>query len=42
MRTYFTIQNSKNKRNATKRIKKILDKNFEKANLKKQLKIPKK
>ena len=35
MRTHFTIQDSKNVRNATKRIKKILDANYEKANLKK-------
>ena len=35
MRTHFTIQDSKNVRNAIKRIKKILDTNCEKANLKK-------
>ena len=35
MKTHFTIQDSKNVRNATKRIKKILDVNYEKANLKK-------
>ena len=31
MRAHFTIQNSKNVRNATKRIKKILDANYKKA-----------
>ena len=35
MRTHFTIQDSKNVRNTPKRIKKILDANYEKANLKK-------
>ena len=35
MRTHFTIQDSKNVRNATKRMKKILDVNYKKANLKK-------
>ena len=35
MRTHFTIQDSKNVRNTTKRIKKILDANYKKANLKK-------
>ena len=35
MRTHFTIQDSKNVRNATKRIKKILDANYKKAYLKK-------
>ena len=35
MRTHLTIQDSKNVRNATKRIKTILDANYEKANLKK-------
>ena len=35
MRTHFTIQDSKNVRNATKRIKKISDANYEKTNLKK-------
>ena len=35
MRIYFTIQDSKNVKNATKRMKKILDANYEKANLKK-------
>ena len=35
MRTHFTIQDSKNVRNATKRIKKILDANYKKVNLKK-------
>ena len=34
-RTYYTIQDSKNIRKATKRIKKILDVNYKKANLKK-------
>ena len=34
MRTHFTIQDSKSKRNATKRIKKIVDANYKKANLK--------
>ena len=29
MRTYFTIKDSKNVRNATKTIKKILDANYE-------------
>ena len=38
MRTYFTIQDSKNARNAVKRIKKILDDNYKKANLKKNSK----
>ena len=38
MRTHFTIQDSKNVRNATKRIKKVLDTNYEKANLKKIVK----
>ena len=33
-KTHFTIQYSKNVRDATKRIKKILDANYEKANLK--------
>ena len=35
MRTYFTIQDSKNVRNATKRIKKMYDANYENNNLKK-------
>ena len=35
MRTHFTIQDSKNVRNTTKRIKKILDNNYKRANLKK-------
>ena len=35
MRTHFTIQDSKNVRNATNRIKKILDANYKIANLKK-------
>ena len=35
MRTHFTNQDSKNIRNATKRIKKILDANYEKDYLKK-------
>ena len=35
MRTHFTIQDSKNVRNAIKRIKKILDANHKKAYLKK-------
>ena len=35
IRTHFTIQDCKSVRNATKRIKKILDANYEKANLKK-------
>ena len=35
MRTHFTIQDSENIRNVTKKIKKILDANYEKANLKK-------
>ena len=34
MRTHFTIKDSKNVRDATKRIKKILDANYKKANLK--------
>ena len=34
MRTHFTIQNGKNVRNASKKIKKILDANYKKANLK--------
>ena len=34
MRTHFTIQDSNNVGNATKRIKKILDNNYKKANLK--------
>ena len=37
MRTHFTIQDSKNVRHATKRMKKILGDNYEKANLKKIL-----
>ena len=37
MRTHFTIEDSKNVRNATKRIKKILDANYKKANLKKEV-----
>ena len=37
MRTYFTIQDGKNVRNATKRIKKILDTNYKKDNLKKRV-----
>ena len=40
MRTHFRIQDSKNVRNATKRIKKILDANYEKANLKKNVHKP--
>ena len=35
MRTHFTIQDNKNVRNATNRIKKFLDANYKKANLKK-------
>ena len=35
MRTHFTIKDSKNVRNATKRMKKMLDANYEIANLKK-------
>ena len=35
MTTHFTIQDSNKRRNATKRIKKILDANYKKANLKK-------
>ena len=35
MRTYFTIQDSKNVRNATKRIKKFLEGYYNKAYLKK-------
>ena len=35
MRTHFTIQDSKNIRNATNRIKKILDANCKKADFKK-------
>ena len=35
MRTHFTIQDSKNKGNITKWIKKILDSNYVKANVKK-------
>ena len=35
MRTHFTIQDSKSIKNATKRIKKIFDANYKKANLKK-------
>ena len=35
VRTYFTIQDGKNIRNATKRIKKLLEANYKKANLKK-------
>ena len=35
MRTYFTIQDSKNVRNVTKRIKKILEANNERVNFKK-------
>ena len=35
MRTHFTIQDSKNVRNATNRIKKILDANYKIANLRK-------
>ena len=38
MKTHFTIQDSKNVRNATKRVKKILYPNYEKANLKKLVK----
>ena len=34
MRTHFTIQESKKIRNASKRMKKILDANYKKANLK--------
>ena len=34
MRTHFTIQDSKSVRNAIKRIKKILEGNYEKANVK--------
>ena len=37
MRTHFTIQDSKNVRNATKRIKKIFDTNDKKTNFKKIL-----
>ena len=43
IRTQFTIQNSKNVRNVNKRIKKILDAKYKKANLKKivnKLKCP--
>ena len=35
MRNSFTIQDSKNVRHASKRIKKILDASYKKANLKK-------
>ena len=35
MRTHFTIQDSKNVKNATKRVKKILDVKYKKVNLKK-------
>ena len=35
MKTDFTLQDSKNVSNATKRIKKILDANYEKADLNK-------
>ena len=35
MRTHFTIEDSKNVNNAINRIKKILDANFKKGNLKK-------
>ena len=34
MRTHFSIKDSKNIRNPTKRIKKILDANYKKANFK--------
>ena len=37
MRSHFTIQDSKNVRNGTKRIKKILDANYKTANLKKMV-----
>ena len=37
MRTYFAIQDNENIRNTTKRIKKILDINYKKINLKKTL-----
>ena len=39
MRTHITIQDSKNVRNATKRINKILGANYEKANSKKIVNI---
>ena len=35
MRIHFTLQDDKNVRNAANRIKKILDANYKKANLKK-------
>ena len=35
IRIYFTIEDSKNIRNAARRIKKIFDANYKKANLKK-------